>query len=1040
MSTEITDLVNDLNKVLQTEVRTDMGTRILYSTDASIYQIPPYGVAFPRHVDEISAILEYSARYGVPVLARGAGSSLAGQAIGRALIIDCSRYLDRIIEIDPEKKIAIVEPGVVLASLNRAASGCGLQFGPDPASGERATVGGSLANNATGAHSIQYGMAADHLLHVDVALFDGSVADFKSVTLEAAKFKAQLKSREGAIYQSALSIRGNYSDSIRENWPAVWRRASGYNLNYLLPFSSSQPPAWQQPDWCKVDCYPPVIPDTINLSHLIAGSEGTLAVIRKATMGLVSIPKRKILAVMGFDSIAHACDIVPEILEKKPSAIELIPWSLVDLARRVPAYAKQLGIINELRIAINNEPVAILAVEFSGEQITPLLAQVKQLEAISTIIVAESDEAQQQVWGVRKAGLGILMSKIGDEKPWAFIEDLVVPVGRLGSFVRELESIFAEHATSGEMYAHASAGCLHIRPVVNLKSREGLEKLRTIATQAVSLALRMGGAPSGEHGDGLARSEWLQETFGDQISHAFQILKKSADPDNLLNPGKIASPQGNNVQSKLDQNLRFGVAYKSSTWHPLFSYQRAVVSPNDLADPTGLALAIEHCNGAAVCRKLDTGMCPTFQVTREEMHSTRGRANLLRAMISGYEPEHLDSRNRENSLEDLVFESLELCLACKACKAECPSAVDMAKLKYDFLDHYYQTHSRRLRDYLFGYIGPLSRIGYPFARIYNFAIKTRLAKMILDQLGIAANRSLPSFSSKSLAYPDNGWEKIQGKRSYEQVLFLSDAFTSYYYPEAGIAALEVLENAGCQVVPIPIIGSGRTLISKGFLKAARNHAIRLVDKIRSLDPEGELPIIGVEPSEIYTLCDEIPDLLPNDPWVSELSKRAFTIEEFLVRPRPHKNHAGDNGKLTTRIEHVMVELKKFRIANLANTKTEVVLHTHCYQKAKSQIFDGYPSGADASIGMLQAANYQVSVIDSGCCGMAGAFGYEKEHYEISMQVGEMALLPAIRQASGSAIIAASGVSCRSQIQDGTDREAIHPICLIAKLFNIENIG
>ncbi len=621
-------------------------------------------------------------------------------------------------DINAEERTAQVEPGVILNTLNRKAAGVGLQFGPDPASAERATMGGSLSNNATGAHSIIYGMAADHLLSASVILSDGSLCDFGSVPLEHARKLAGIsdeadrissaeitQSRQAIIYRSALDIREKYSTAIRQRWPITWRRASGYSLNYLLPFSPTQPPLWSTWDRSTSPLpYPPVAPNTINLAPLLAGSEGTLAVIRHATLRLVPLPKYTVLGVLAYPDLVAACEAAPNLLDHNPSAIELIPQSLILLARSVPAYAAQLSFINQL--LINGEvPSALLVVEFAGDNLDELRAQAARLAP--GVFIADTQAIQRQVWGVRKVAMGLLSSRPGNLKSIAFIEDLAVPVSHLGEFVREMQRILAENNTTGEFAAHASAGCLHIRPMLDLGAPGGTTTLRKIAQEAVGLTIRLGGSVSGEHGDGLARSEWLQQMYGAELIQAFRALKRAADPQNLLNPGKILDAQ------PLDTNLRVEKMNDLRDWRPVMDFSRQA----------GISGAIELCNGAGVCRKTDGVMCPSFQVMQEEIHSTRGRANLLRAMI--YAGENSPDLAE---LSASVFEALDLCLACKGCKAECPSAVDIARLKYEFLYTYYQNNPRKLRDYLFAYIGRFTRLGQPFAPILNPLLGSRPVK------------------------------------------------------------------------------------------------------------------------------------------------------------------------------------------------------------------------------------------------------------------------------------------------------------------------
>jgi FAD/FMN-containing dehydrogenase/Fe-S oxidoreductase len=1020
---QITDISRQVQKSIQGQVRTDLTVRMLYSTDASIYQIEPLGVIFPRVPDDLNAIVEICAAAHSPIIVRGAGSSLAGQAIGRAWIVDCSRYLNRLVKIDPESNTALVEPGLVLNSMNREAARYGLQFGPDPASAERATLGGSLANNASGAHSIRYGMSADHLLSVEAVLSDGATALLEEVDLKEAERRLNAHSHiEASLYQAALSIREHYAPAIHSRWPRAWRRASGYNLNYLLPWSPTQPPqwsAWESGAGGRVERilpYPPVSAGSINLAPLVAGSEGTLAIIRQAKIRLVPLPAHTVLAVLTYPSIADACDAVPALLELGPSAVELIPQNLIKMARSVPSFASQLSLLDPI-FAGGKEPPALLVVEFSGLEPGALLSQVKRLPPARLALVADTPAMQRQVWGIRKVGLGLFLSRPGDAKPWSFIEDLAVPVERLGEFVREMDRLLAGYGISAENYGHASAGCLHIRPVINLKSLPDIETMRHLASDAVDLVIRLGGVASGEHGDGIARTEWNERQFGKEIMAAFRQLKQAADPSGILNPGKIVNLQESDALPLMDRDLRLGADYRASGWKPEFDFQKQA----------SLEGAIELCNGAGVCRKTEGVMCPSFQATQDEMYSTRGRANLMRYMITGKFPD-------AETAEQTVYDALDLCLACKGCKAECPSAVDMAKLKYEFLSHFYASHQRKLRDYLFGYIEPVARLAQPFSWLVNPILASPATAWVGERFfGLSARRSLPGLSRRTLralvqrSQPEN-------TEPVETVLFLSDAFTEYFFPQVGLAAIRVLQRAGCRVIRLPVIGAGRTLISKGLLKAARLHARKVLDAIIAADPSGQLCVVGVEPSETLSLIDEYPDLLPGDAWVEALAQRAFNIEEFLVRPAKLRAESSANGSLTPRIMRIVNNLPRNPSNQQVPIKepTQVLLHGHCYQKARPLAADGYPVGVDANVALLKACGYQVSVVDSGCCGMAGAFGYEKEHYSLSIQVGELGLLPAVRSAGPEVLVAASGISCRSQIVDNTKKQAYHPVELVLK--------
>jgi len=608
------------------------------------------------------------------------------------------------------------------------------------------------------------------------------------------------------------------------------------------------------------------------------------------------------------------------------------------------------------------------------------------------VLLAESSEQQEQIWAVRKVGLGLLMSRPGDLKPVSFIEDLSVPVERLGEFVRAVQAILDAHGVQGDFYAHASAGCLHIRPLLSLKRGEGVATMRAIMTQVVELVIRLGGALSGEHGDGISRSEWLAHIYGPEIVKAFGELKAAADPHGILNPGKLVDAP------PMDANLRYGADYRARAWEPVL----------DFSSQIDLSGAVEMCNGAGVCLKADGVMCPSFQVTWEEMHSTRGRANLLRAMIAGQFPQRAEA-------ERAVHQALDLCLECKGCKAECPSAVDMAKLKYEFWGHYYQRHRRPLRDYLFAFVGVWSRFLLPLASLINLALRSRFLSGLASRiLGLAPRRQLPLLRKAS------GDSRISEGLSGagEQVLLLSDPFSDNFYPELRAAALRVLARAGCKVHLLPVCGAGRTYISKGFLRRAKAHAARLVATIARLDPEGRVPVIGIEPSELLTLSDEYLDFFPGDPQVRALAERSFTLAEFLLRPGPSG-------------ESRLARLKARR--KPPGGAVNVLLHGHCYQKAQPPAADGYPVGEEATAQLLRELGCQVERVEAGCCGMAGAFGYEAEHYDLSMQIGELALFPAVRAAHETTRVVAPGVSCRTQIVDGSGRQAIHPVILIDEL-------
>ncbi len=947
------------------EWATDPATRYLYSTDASIYQVQPLAVAIPRTVEDLHRLVEVTAAWGLPLLPRGGGTSLAGQAVGEAVVVDLSRHFRRVHRVDAEAGTVTVDVGLPLADLNRALAPHGWRYGPDPASAAQATVGGVVGNNSTGAHSIVYGMTADHLLAADTFLADGTPARWEPLPLPPDGGPPRVPNpRLQAVVDFAWAVRTHHADLLRARWPRVWRRASGYGLPYLLPWAPARPPAWpaDRP-------YPPVDADTLPIQALLAGSEGTLAVLHRVTLRLVRPPRHTALALLVFPDIAAACDRVPDLLEHGPAAVELLPGELFRRALDIPLYARLVRRALGPLLA-EGIPAAALLVEFAGEHPAQVAARARQVGGL----VALDPEHQEAIWQVRKVGLGLLMSRPGDLKPVPFVEDMTVPVERLGAFVRGLDPIFRAHGTEAVYYAHASAGCLHIRPWLNLKTDAGVRALRDIAQAAMALVRDLHGVPSGEHGDGLARSEWLEAAFGPQIYDLFRQLKAAADPQQRLNPHKIVDPW------PMDAHLRYGPDYATPlTWHsPLY------------ASPQALAEAVERCNGAGVCRKSTGAMCPSYQVTRAEDHSTRGRANLLRAMLSGALPQG----------DEDAFAALDLCLACQACRAECPSGVDMAKLKWAFLHRYYRTHPRPWRDYLFAYAGKLAPWGRWAAPLVNGLLAWPPARRLLARmLGLAPQRTWPRLAARGAPVP---------RDPNPTLLFLRDGFHDTFEPQAETAALALLRAWGQRVSVVPRVENGRALVSKGFLDAARAEAQALLAAIRAVDPDGTRPIVGVEPAAVYHLRDTLPELVPTDD-ARAVAARTWMVEEWAVRH-------WQNGAPPPR----------------AAAPATVYLHGHCYQKARPPAQDGLPVGVAATRAMLEMLGHTVHELPTGCCGMAGPFGYEAEHYDLSLQVGELSLFPQVRALPPDAVLLAPGFSCRHQIADVLARGAQHPLVWLAQ--------
>ncbi|HSB90206.1 MAG TPA: FAD-binding and (Fe-S)-binding domain-containing protein [Anaerolineales bacterium] len=951
------------------EARFDAFTRALFSTDASNHQVEPLGVVFPRSAEEVAAVVAKAAELGLPLLPRGSGTSLGGQAVGACLILDLSRHMNRIGSIDVEHESALVEPGVVCARFNAEAGRVGYAFGPDPASADRATFGGMIGNNAAGAHSIRYGTTADHVLAAEVVLSDGSTARLEALEPAAAARIGSGASLEASIYRTALDLRQSARSAVERSWPRTWRRASGYSLNYLVGYSPAEPPGWYRPG------EPYLRGEQVNLAPVLSGSEGTLAILTRATVRLVRRPTATVLALIACSGIAAACDLTPGILETEPSAVELIPKSILERARSVPAYARMLTFLD-------GEVEALLVVEYTGETAAEARSAAQRLRM--PVQLLETPQSQADLWAVRRVGLGLLMSVPGDVKPVTFIEDVAVPVERLGEYVRRVDEILRAHGTRGEWYAHASAGCLHLRPLLNLKTVEGRAELRGISEAVFSVVRDMRGSFSGEHGDGLSHTEFNAALFGPELMAAFRRLKDAFDPDHRLNPGKVV-PLEDAPVAAVDRDLRYDSRFPNRDVPAIFAHRRE----------GSLIQAIEACNGAGVCRKDDGLMCPSYQATRLEEHSTRGRANALRAALTGRLPSEAWASPQLHGI-------LDLCLECKGCKAECPTAVDMARLKAEFLAAYQKTHGVPLRSRLFGEIGVLLRLSRPVAPLVNRLSSTRLLRSLQDSvLGIDRRRRLPRLARDRFRAPVRRQPRLDSR---EVVLFV-DTFTELSNPETARAAQRLLNASGYDVVlAAGQTCCGRPMISKGLLDRARQMARRNVDALAPFAARG-VPIVGLEPSCLLTLRDEYLEFFPRDPQAQSVANSARLLEEFLTD--------ADGGT------QAPLQRLAFRVGS-----PNVLLHNHCHAKALI--------GSAALRQVLSATGARVEEIDSGCCGMAGSFGYEKEHYDLSMRIGGMKLFPRARGGVGQGVIlVAPGMSCRTQIEDGVGAAAVHPADFLA---------
>ncbi|MBZ5495248.1 MAG: FAD-binding protein [Acidobacteriia bacterium] len=931
------------------EIRTDRFSRLLYSTDASIYQIEPLAVLVPRGHDDVAAAVSLAARHRLPLLPRGSGTSLAGQTVGSAVVIDFSKYMNRILDANFEERSVRVEPGVILDQLNAFLQKSGWRYPPDVATSNRATIGGMIGNNSSGSHSILYGITQDHVRRTRVLLATGEEAGFGELSLQEWERRAALDTYEGRIYRSVSRLVAENRDEILARYPKIMRRVGGYNLDSVLDARGG------------------------NLSRLIVGSEGTLATCTETVLNLTREPRAKGLDIVHFSDLIAALEALDEILALQPSAVELIDKMLLDLTRLQPAFARKMTFVQ-------GNPDAILIVEFFGEtdeEVESKFARLEQRLRTSgrgtMFIRSLHPDDQANVWAIRKAGLGLLSSMRGDAKPISFVEDTAVAPELLSEYVRRFRQILQRFDARAGYYGHASVGCLHIKPIINLKETAGVRKMLDISAAVKDLVVEFKGAMSAEHGDGIARSQWNRELFGERLYAAFRQLKEAFDPAGIMNPGKIVDAP------PMTSHLRYGPPYAAVK----------VGTHLDFSRDGGLVRAVEQCNGMGVCRKLDTGtMCPSYMATLEEEHSTRGRANALRAALSGILP-------FEEYAGDRIAEALDLCLACKACKTECPANVDMAKLKYEFLAGYNRSHGIALRSLLFGNIAVLSRLGSATAPLSNWLMRAPIVRRTAQRLmGIHPERRVPPFVRRTF----RRWLRRHPPRVPAQgapkVVLFNDTFTNYNEPWIGIAALQVLESAGAQVLVPEVSCCGRPMISKGLLNEAKDNARANVAVLAPFIESGAF-VVGCEPSCILTLRDEYPDLL-GTPEAQKLAGRTLSLEEYLC------------GRM---------DAGEWRPQFSAAPRT-VLLHGHCHQKSLV--------GSGPSLRLLKAPpGFAAEEVDSGCCGMAGAFGYEKEHYQISLQIGEMRLFPAIRRSPADALIVASGTSCRQQILHATGRKALH---------------
>jgi FAD/FMN-containing dehydrogenase/Fe-S oxidoreductase len=954
-----------LRREVQGEVLFDAAARGRYATDASIYQIEPVGVVVPRTEEDAVIALQIAADAGVPVLPRGAGTSQCGQTVGAALVIDVSKHLNEVIAFDRDAQTATVQPGIVLDHLNAFLKPHGLWYPVDVSTSAQATIGGMTGNNSCGSRSIRYGNMVHNVHAVEAVLADGTSCEFGPVPEDLNRLGGPERYR--SLVRAIRSIALREAEEIEHRYPKVLRRVGGYNLDMML--------------------------NKMNMAHLLVGSEGTLAYSRRIQLKLSGLPRHKTLGVCHFPSFYKAMEAPQHIVKLGPAAVELVDRTMIQLARDNPAFRPIVAKF------IRGKPEAILLVEFAGDD---RAGQLKRLSDLTQLMgdlgfpgsVVEITDAtlQRDVWEVRKAGLNIMMSMKGDGKPVSFIEDCAVPLEHLAEYTQRLTEVFHRHGTRGTWYAHASVGCLHVRPILDMR-REGPSQMRAIAEEAAALVRQYKGAYSGEHGDGLVRSEWIAPFFGPKLTRAFEEVKALFDPKDLMNPGKIVRP------SKQDDRALF-------RFKPGYAVQpiRTVL---DWSEWGGFDKAVEMCNNNGHCRKFDAGtMCPSYRATRDEQHLTRGRANTLRLAISG-------QLGKDAFTSDAVAEAFDLCVSCKGCRRECPTGVDMAKMKVEFLYHYRSRVGLRFKDRLVAYLPRYAPWASRFAPVTNLA-----AAATKGLLGFAPQRSLPKWrrdafrgaphpnplprgeGTTSLRPPGEGSGMREAASTRKEVVLFIDTFNRYFEPENARSALAVLEAAG-YTVHLPEhrgerpLCCGRTFLAAGLVPEAKREAQRMLDVLRPYVDRG-VHVVGLEPSCLLGLRDEFLSMHP-DGEMAELALNAFLFEEFIADE---------------------VAAGRFAARFKPLPQKTALLHGHCHQKAF-----GAMDAVERALRLVPELDVQT--IESSCCGMAGSFGYEAKHYDVSMRMAELSLLPRVRASNADTLIVADGTSCRHQIREGAARDAIH---------------
>jgi FAD/FMN-containing dehydrogenase/Fe-S oxidoreductase len=972
------------------EVLFDAFSRGRYSTDASIYQIQPVGVFVPRTEQDVALAIAIAGDMRVPILSRGGGTSQCGQTVGEALVIDNSKYLNQVTDFDLAAMTVTVQPGIVLDHLNAWLKPHGVWFPVDVSTAAQCTLGGMAGNNSCGSRSIAYGNMVHNVAAIDAILSDGTQARF-----EAEQSMHAAPARVRALLASLRTIAAREHDEIARMVPKVMRRVGGYNLDIYHPQSER----------------PYTLDASVNLAHLLVGSEGTLATTRRITLKLMPLPKHKTLGVINFPTFHQAMDLTRHIVKLGPCGVELVDRTMIELARSNPAFRPVI------EKALIGAPEAILLVEFAGESLGAQQQSLRLLVELmgdlglpGSVVEMVDAGAQKALWEVRKAGLNIMMSMRGDGKPVSFIEDCAVPLEHLAEYTSRLTEVFERHGTRGTWYAHASVGTLHVRPILDMR-RGGAHKMRAIAEEAAILVRQYKGAFSGEHGDGLVRSEWVAWQFGPRLVRAFEEVKDLFDPAGLMNPGKIVRT------TRMDDAslFRFKPGYQPIALKPALDWSAWNVqtdpvteiasAPGTGGDPAGgFAKAVDMCNNNGHCRKFDAGtMCPSYRVTKDEQHLTRGRANTLRLALSG-------QLGADGFTSGAMRETLDLCVGCKGCKRDCPTGVDMARMKTEFLYQWQKKHGLGLKDKLIAHLPRWAPWAARLPWLANLRDTLPGAALLSEKLfGLSARRSLPTWRRDT--FMNSGAVPNIAPEQADVVLF-ADTFNNYFESENAIAALQVLQAAGYKVhvarpaaadtEPNRPLCCGRTYLASGLVDQAKAEARRVVEAMRPFVARG-IPVVGLEPSCLLTLRDEFLVMgLGED--AEALGAQAFLFEEFLARE--HKA-----GRLNLALKALPV--------------SSALLHGHCHQKA----FDAVRP-VQAVLGLIPGL--KVELIESSCCGMAGSFGYEAKHYDVSMQMAELSLLPAVRKAAADTLLVADGTSCRHQIADGSPREAVHVARVLAR--------